>query len=101
MILSLEFKSSRFIPAQDTAQNAFKFCIKYQRKTEFRKLCDNLRMHLGHVTKHQHQASAINLNNPDSQAMHLETRLAQLDSAITMELWQEAYKVGAITACVY
>ena len=26
--------------------------------------------------------------------MHLETRLAQLDSAITMELWQEAYKVN-------
>merc|ERR1719348_1990633 len=77
---------------QDTAQNAFKFCIKYQRRTEFRKLCDNLRMHLGHITKHQHQASAINLNNPDSQAMHLETRLAQLDTAITMELWQEAYK---------
>ena len=28
--------------------------------------------------------------------MHLETRLAQLDSAITMELWQEAYKVSEI-----
>lgn len=24
--------------------------------------------------------------------MHSETRLCQLDSAITMELWQEAYK---------
>merc|ERR1712121_419239 len=35
---------------------------------------------------------SIKLNNPDSQAMHLETRLAQLDTAITMELWQEAYK---------
>ena len=30
------------------------------------------------------------------QAMHLETRLAQLDTAITMELWQEAYKVCVI-----
>ena len=38
--------------------------------------------------KHQHQQTAINLNNPDSQAMHLETRLVQLDSAINMELWQ-------------
>jgi len=77
---------------QDIAQNAFKFCLKYQRKTEFRKLCDNLRMHLNHIYKHQHQQRAINLNNPDSQAMHLETRLAQLDSAIQMELWQEAFK---------
>ncbi len=51
-----------------------------------------LRTHLGHIYKHQHQQRAINLNNPDSQAMHLETRLVQLDSAIQMELWQEAFK---------
>jgi hypothetical protein len=50
-----------------------------------------LRTHLGHVFKHQHQQTAINLNNPDSQAMHLETRLVQLDSAINMELWQVGY----------
>jgi len=77
---------------QEVAQNAFKFCLKYARKTEFRKLCDNLRTHLGHITKHQNQQRAINLNNPESQSMHLETRLVQLDSAISMELWQEAYK---------
>jgi len=77
---------------QDIAQQAFKFCLKYTRKTEFRKLCDNLRTHLGHIHKHQHQQTAINLNNPESQSMHLETRLVQLDSAISMELWQEAFK---------
>ncbi|KAL5016137.1 hypothetical protein ScPMuIL_005726 [Solemya velum] len=77
---------------QDIAQQAFKFCLKYSRKTEFRKLCENLRTHLGHIHKHQHQQTAINLNNPESQALHLETRLVQLDSAINMELWQEAFK---------
>ncbi|KAK2180443.1 hypothetical protein NP493_443g06025 [Ridgeia piscesae] len=77
---------------QDVAQMAFKFCLKYERKTEFRKLCDNLRTHLSQIHKHQHQQRAINLDKPESQAMHLETRLVQLDSAIQMELWQEAFK---------
>ncbi|KAM6346937.1 eukaryotic translation initiation factor 3 subunit A isoform 2-T2 [Alca torda] len=49
-------------------------------------------MHLGQIQRHHNQSTAINLNNPDSQSMHLETRLVQLDSAISMELWQEAFK---------
>ncbi|XP_038070964.1 eukaryotic translation initiation factor 3 subunit A-like [Patiria miniata] len=77
---------------QDIAQDAFRFCQKYQRKTEFRKLCDNLRNHLGLIQKHQSQTTAIDLNKPESQQLHLDTRLFQLDTAITMELWQEAYK---------
>ena len=84
----------------DIAHQAFRFCIKYNRKTEFRKLCDNLHTHLDILKKQQlnnqqighQQQNAINLNSPESQAMHLETRLVQLDSAIQMELWQEAYK---------
>ena len=47
-----------------------------------------LRTHLSQIHKHQHQQRAINLDKPESQAMHLETRLVQLDSAIQMELWQ-------------
>lgn len=74
---------------------AFKFCLQYTRKAEFRKLCDNLRMHLGQIQRHHNQSTAINLNNPDSQSMHLETRLVQLDSAISMELWQ----VGPTPPC--
>ena len=38
--------------------------------------------------KHQGQPNAINLNNPETSQFHLETRLAQLESAISMELWQ-------------
>ncbi len=84
----------------DIAHQAFRFCIKYNRKTEFRKLCDNLHAHLDILKKQQQQQqqvghqqqNAINLNFPESQAMHLETRLVQLDCAIQMELWQEAYK---------
>ena len=82
---------------------AFKFCVEYSRKTEFRKLCDNvqeniiwsfspeflfqLRSHLQKVIKRPGQNS-INLNSPESLQMHVEARLVQLDTAITMELWQ-------------
>lgn len=43
------------------------FCEKYSRKTEFRKLCDNLRTHLSHIQKQQGSATAVNLNNPETQ----------------------------------
>lgn len=82
----------------DIAYQTFQFCIKFNRKPEMRKLCDSLHNHLEILKKLQSNASPsgnqniINLNNPESQGMHLETRLVQLDSAIQMELWQEAYK---------
>jgi len=76
----------------ETAQSAFKFCLKYARRAEFRKLCVLIKNHLDQVLKYQGQPTAINLNNPESLQMHLETRLFQLENAITMELWQEAFR---------
>ena len=76
----------------DIAQRNFKFCLKYQRKTEFRKLCDKLRNHLELILKQAPSNMTINLNNAETQQMNLDTRLVQLDAAIQMELWQEAYK---------
>ena len=76
----------------DIAQQAFRFCLKYQRKTEFRKLCDKLRNHLDLILKQTPSPLTINLNNAETQQMNLDTRLVQLDAAIQMELWQEAYK---------
>ena len=70
---------------------AFKFCLKYARRAEFRKLCVLIKNHLDQVLKYQGQPTAINLNNPESLQMHLETRLFQLENAITMELWQVSY----------
>ncbi|KAL5261295.1 hypothetical protein ACHWQZ_G007113 [Mnemiopsis leidyi] len=77
---------------QDMAQLAFTFCIKYERKTEFRKLSDSVRNHLNLIIKHSHQANSINLNDPVSLQLHLDTRLYQLDCAIKISLWQEAIK---------
>ena len=42
--------------------------------------------------KYPNLASIIDLTKPETQNNHLETRLLQLNYAIAMELWQEAYK---------
>ncbi|KAF9581093.1 eukaryotic translation initiation factor 3 subunit A [Lunasporangiospora selenospora] len=77
---------------QITAHQAFQFCLKYTRKTEFRRLCDLLRNHLQNVAKYAHQAHSINLNEPESLQRHLDTRFLQLNAAAELELWQEAFR---------
>ena len=49
------------------ALKAFNFCERYQRKTEFRKLCDNLLNHLQHLQKPPTSATAVSLSNPETQ----------------------------------
>lgn len=77
---------------QKVAIQALEFCQKYARKTEFRRLCDLLRNHLQNAAKYQNQAHGINLNDADTLQRHLDTRFQQLNSAVTMELWQEAFR---------
>ncbi|KAJ3333517.1 eukaryotic translation initiation factor 3 subunit A, partial [Blyttiomyces sp. JEL0837] len=77
---------------QTVANQAFKFCLKYARKTEFRRLCELLRQHLSTAAKYAHQAHAINLNDPDTLQRHLDTRFDQLNAAAELELWQEAFR---------
>ncbi|GMR42102.1 hypothetical protein PMAYCL1PPCAC_12297 [Pristionchus mayeri] len=73
-------------------RKSFSFCSKYQRRAEFRKLCDLLRTHLAQIQKHQHLAHVVKLSSAESLVLMQETRLCQLDTAIQMELWQEAYR---------
>jgi translation initiation factor 3 subunit A len=40
------------------ATGALKFCQEYERRTEFRRLCDMLRMHLGNLQKYGDETSA-------------------------------------------
>ena len=77
---------------QQIAQQAFKFCLKHQRKVEFRRLCETLRLHLSNVAKYAHQQHAINLTDPDTLQHHLDTRFAQLNTSVELELWQEAFR---------
>jgi translation initiation factor 3 subunit A len=71
---------------------AFEFCQKYTRKTEFRRLCELLRNHVQTAAKYSAQMHAINLNDPDTLQRHLETRFQQLNVAVELELWQEAFR---------
>ncbi|KAF8233783.1 translation initiation factor eIF3a [Tricholoma matsutake] len=77
---------------QQIAQQAFKFCLKHQRKVEFRRLCETLRLHLSNVAKYSHQPHSINLSDADILQHHLDTRFAQLNTSVELELWQEAFR---------
>lgn len=77
---------------QSTVNQAFDFCLKYSRKTEFRRLCELLRTHLQNATKYSGQQHSINFNDPDTLQRHLNTRFSQLNAAVELELWQEAFR---------
>jgi translation initiation factor 3 subunit A len=86
-------------------EKACDFCKKFERKNEFRKLCDTKRQHLKQicennptiVKQNNRQLTVILLNGKDeqhytSQEIQTEIRVKQLETAIKLELWQEAFK---------
>ncbi|GFS42220.1 eukaryotic translation initiation factor 3 subunit A [Nephila pilipes] len=74
-------------------QNAFKFCLKYCRKTEFRKLCNLLRIHIGYFQKRCSQLFT-SICDSEVSALYLETGILELDTALELELWFEAFKAS-------
>ncbi|KAJ3884570.1 hypothetical protein GG344DRAFT_60358, partial [Lentinula edodes] len=92
---------------QSVAQKEFRFCLINNRKTEFRRLCETLRLHLADVGKYAAQQRELhaaggaatsaghhqtNLGDPDTLQRPLDTRLAQLNASGELELRQEAFR---------
>ncbi|ODV90351.1 hypothetical protein CANCADRAFT_16415, partial [Tortispora caseinolytica NRRL Y-17796] len=75
-----------------TAQRTFAFCLKYNRRAEFRRLCEMLRNHLQNAVRYTSQSHSIDLSNMKTFERHLEIRFEQLKVAVDLELWQEAFR---------
>ncbi|KAL2916805.1 eukaryotic translation initiation factor 3 subunit A [Polyrhizophydium stewartii] len=77
---------------QHVANQAFGFCLKYTRKTEFRRLCEILRSHLITASKYANQAHSIDLNDAETLQRHLDIRFVQLNAAAELEHWHEGFR---------
>ena len=71
---------------------AFQFCIKYDRKSEFKRLCELLKTHLLSINKGDYYEDSINLSKPDTLQKFLDVRFQQLNTAVKLELWKESFK---------
>ncbi|KAJ1815062.1 eukaryotic translation initiation factor 3 subunit A [Coemansia sp. RSA 2599] len=92
-LLELLRNNSRFETLyQKISNKAIDFCKQYERKTEFRRLCELLRNHLQAIAKYSHQQNPIKLSNPETLQLFLDTHFHQLNIATEMELWQESYR---------
>lgn len=79
----------------DVCKRAFQFCLDYNRKTEFRRLCEMLRTQLENLQKPQAATRSVKTQwewTPEAIEFHMQTRFAQLDKATSLELWNEAFR---------
>ncbi len=79
--------------AQEFAQQAFDFCRRYSRKSEFKRLCEILRGYLHSLIYPSKQSqSPVNIHSSDSMQLLINVRFDQLSTALSLELWQEAFR---------
>lgn len=73
----------------EVARKALNFCVKFSRRSELRKLCSILKIHAMHIQKRQ---SFLKTDENETVVAYLDTGFTELESAIKMELWQDAFK---------
>ncbi|PVU96736.1 hypothetical protein BB561_001006 [Smittium simulii] len=93
-ILDILRKNSKFLKIyQEVSKKAISFCLAYQRKNEFKRLCDLLRNHLLIITKSYPQNQYIDIKEPGVFRMYLDTRFMLLNAASDLDLWPEAFRI--------
>lgn len=86
-----------------TCEQAFDYCIKFERTNEFRRLAELLRLHLQQLLKmipqyYEEQVSVFTMSRrlltiaQENVNFQLGLRFSQLNTAVKLSLWQEAYK---------
>lgn len=67
---------------RETIEEAFAFCLKYRRLNEFKRLNDLIKQHF----------QKLSSDDESILQLQLEIRLSQLNTAVALECWQEAFK---------
>jgi translation initiation factor 3 subunit A len=76
-----------------TARRAMQFCLQYERKREFHRLCEQMADHLQHIREpYRPPQFPVDISNPETLSLQLETRFELVNCAGKIGLWQEAFR---------
>ncbi|KAF9615770.1 hypothetical protein IFM89_026371 [Coptis chinensis] len=76
--------------------HTFQFCKQYNRKTEFHRLCETIRINLANLNKYRDQRDRPDLSDPESLQLYMDTRFEQLKVATELGLWQKSPKASLL-----
>ncbi|AMD18708.1 HBL194Cp [Eremothecium sinecaudum] len=73
---------------------AMQFCLKYNRKNEFKRLADMLRQHLdtANYYRAKFRQHTVDLSDADTLQRYLDQRILQVNVSVKLELWHEAFR---------
>lgn len=73
---------------------SMQFCLKYNRKNEFKRLAEMLRQHLDAANYQQSKSGSniVDLSDDSTLQRYLEQRFHLVNVCVKLELWHEAFK---------